>query len=149
MTVSQKGEIGDISLGREELFPPVRKVLIKPAYPTLENNFSLQEMVAQAVGGNVPVDICSLRELAPIALQKVEQMTMILVSNRITAFESGDTTASLYGVAFDIGSTTVAGMLVEERCHKIASQAGFIELANHEGFKNRFIKNLAFPEVSK
>jgi uncharacterized 2Fe-2S/4Fe-4S cluster protein (DUF4445 family) len=39
--------------------------------------------------------------------------TAVLWGNRCIAFEPGDTTRRLYGMAFDIGTTTIVGMLVD------------------------------------
>lgn len=113
--VSSKGEISDRFLEYIDLFPPIKKTLITPIYPTLQNNYSLQEMIRRAIGadGDVHVDSLALKELAQIAPQKLDELTILRSFNQIMAFEAGDTSGSLYGVAFDIGSTTVAGMLVD------------------------------------
>ncbi|MHB8075856.1 ASKHA domain-containing protein [Desulfosporosinus fructosivorans] len=112
---SSKGEISDRFLDNVDLFPPIKKVLIKPVYPTLQNNYSLQEMIRQAIGGegDISIDISALKELAQVAPKKLDELTILRSSIQILAFEAGDTLATLYGVAFDIGSTTVAGMLVD------------------------------------
>lgn len=113
--VSSKGEIIDQFLDNVDLFPLVKKVLIRPVYPTLQNNYALQEMIRQAIGGgeDISIDISALKELALVAPEKLDEITILRSTNQIMAFEAGDTVASLYGVAFDIGSTTVAAMLVD------------------------------------
>lgn len=113
--VSSKGEISDSFLENEGLLPPIKKVLIKPVYPTLQNNYSLQEMIRQAIGGegDISITISALKELAQVAPKKLDEITILCSFNQIMAFETGNTLATLYGVAFDIGSTTVAGMLVD------------------------------------
>lgn len=118
-----KGEIGNISIPREDLLPPVKKISVKPAYPALDNNYSLQEMIGLAAGGITPTDIHALKELALIAPRKVKDLTLVLVSNEITAVEAGDTKSALYGAAFDIGTTTVAGMLVDINKGKVIAAA--------------------------
>lgn len=113
--VNSKGEISDRFLENVDLLPSIRKELIKPVYSTLQNNYSLQEMIRRVIGGeeDISIDISALKELALVAPEKPEEITILRSSNQIMAFEAGDTSATLYGVAFDIGSTTVAGMLVD------------------------------------
>lgn len=41
------------------------------------------------------------------------QVTVVLRGNMVVGVEKGDTTAQLYGVAFDIGTTSVVGTLVD------------------------------------
>lgn len=112
--VSSKGEIGGIFIERKDLDPLLKKLLVEPTYPTLANNYSLQEMTKKAAGGKTPFDLHLLKELATIATHKVGEITLTLTAdNELTAVEAGNTTAKLYGVAFDIGTTTVAGMLAD------------------------------------
>ncbi len=121
--VSAKGEIGSLTIPAKHRSPLVNKRLIKPVYPTLTENYSLQEMISKESGGVMPVDVFTLKELARIAYEKVEEFTLVYTSKGITGIESGDTTPTLYGVAFDIGSTTVAGMLLDVNKSKIIAAA--------------------------
>ena len=123
--VSSKGEISDRFLDTVDLLPAIRKTLIRPVYPTLQHNYSLQDMILQAIGGDesISFDIKALKELAQVASQKLDEITILRSSNQIMAFEAGDTLACLYGVAFDIGSTTVAGMLVDLNTGKVIAAA--------------------------
>src|SRR5665648_426646 len=121
--VSSKGNISDRFLENVDLLPPVIKTLIKPVYPTLENNYSLQEMVRQAIGENILIDLNAMKQLAELAPGKLDEMTILRSSNQIMAIEAENTIASLYGVAFDLGSTTVAGMLVDLNSGKVIAAA--------------------------
>lgn len=120
--VSTKGEVGGKYLGKAELNSPVKKVSFKPQYPDILNNYSMQEMVNRA-GLGYPVNLHALKELAQLTLTNPEELTAIVVQDEITTFEHGDTTKKLFGVAFDIGSTTVAGMLVDIRTGKVYAAA--------------------------
>jgi uncharacterized 2Fe-2S/4Fe-4S cluster protein (DUF4445 family) len=53
-----------------------------------------------------------LREL-PSAIRDPGGMTLVLAGRRVIAIEPGDTVARQYGVAFDVGSTSVVGFLVD------------------------------------
>lgn len=121
--VSQKGEVDEISVSPGDFLPPVNKLLIKPVYPTLDHNYSLQEMISRSGGESLPVDTYALRELASVAPNKPGELTLTRVSGEIVAVEAGDTLATLFGVAFDIGSTTVAGILVDLNQGKVVAAA--------------------------
>lgn len=110
--VTSKGEIGGIAMKKSELNPPVKKVCFEPKYPDLLNNYSLQEMPKWS-GLTYRVDIGALKELAVASLPKPKALTATVVLDEITAMETGDTTGRIFGTAFDIGSTTVAGMLLD------------------------------------
>ena len=108
---SAKGHI-TVKFGSDDR-PLLKKIAITPKYPTLENQYSLQEMISQNLKSHNPIiwDARVLRQLAEV--READVITVVLIDNEIIAIESGDTTRSLYGVAFDIGTTTVVGMLVD------------------------------------
>ncbi len=112
MEVSSKGKVSEINIAKKDLTQGVKKVVVKPEYPVLKNNYSLQEMIKKASSGKRPLQPQVLRQLAEIALNKPPQLTLVLVNDEITFIEEGDTGSIFYGIAFDIGTTTVAGMLM-------------------------------------
>lgn len=111
--VCSKGEIGSISLNEDDIMPLARKILVQPRYPDLKQSYSFQEMLRLSLEGINTVDIHALKELALIAPKHPDELTLTVISNEVTAVESGDTTTTLFGAAFDIGTTTVAGMLID------------------------------------
>ena len=56
----------------------------------------------------------ALRSLA-FALESPDGVTTALIGDELLAVEAGDTTSECYGLAFDIGTTTVVGALVDLR----------------------------------
>ncbi len=96
--------------------PNVRKVFIQVDEPTLEDQRSDLDRVWDALGmGNpgpkVPVDV--LRRL-PEKLRKAQYTTTIVLNgDEIIGIERGDKSDKNYGIAFDIGTTTVVGYLVD------------------------------------
>lgn len=96
----------------QDLSPAVKKFLVKPEYPSVSNHHSLQEMIRRASGGPRPVNIHFLNGLANMAQRGDSEYTLVVFDREITAIETGDTLSDLYGVAFDIGTTTVVGMLL-------------------------------------
>ncbi len=101
--------------------PNVRKVFITVDEPTLEDQRSDLDRVWDALGlGNpgpkVPVDV--LRRL-PNKLRKADYGTTIVLNmDEIIGIERGDQSDKLYGVAFDIGTTTVVGYLMDLKTGK-------------------------------
>lgn len=127
---SQKGQTGEIVI--DSSMPLVKKVRLTPDYPTIENHYSLQEMIYQAVvkpepivGGFRNMEIMDnsaiLRNLNDVVETKPEHITLTLFENKIIAVEPQDTSSLLYGVAFDIGTTTVVGMLVDINAKKVVA----------------------------
>ncbi len=128
--VSQKGQICEIVI--DDDIPLVKKIVLTPAYPTVDNHYSLQEMIQQAVEelGSVVSGFNSLeimdnaailRQLNDVVETRPERITLTILDNKVIAIEPGDTSSLLYGVAFDIGTTTVVGMLVDINAKKIVA----------------------------
>jgi len=58
------------------------------------------------------ISIATLRMLSPALRRHSFQGTIVLADHELIDFEPGDTTSRCYGVAVDVGTTTVVGMLV-------------------------------------
>jgi uncharacterized 2Fe-2S/4Fe-4S cluster protein (DUF4445 family) len=111
-----------------KLSPNVQKVYIQVDEPSLEDQRSDLDRIWDALGlGNpgpkIPVDV--LRRL-PVKLRKGEYgTTVVLNGEEIIGLETGDKADLNYGVAFDIGTTTVVGYLMDLNSGKqlaVASQ---------------------------
>lgn len=99
----------------------VRKTVVAPEYPTLDNHFSLQEMFHRLVHSTSLVTGTPglLKQLAEVFDTGPERLTVVMAGNECAAVEAGDTSSSLFGVAFDIGTTTVVGLLVDLANQKV------------------------------
>jgi uncharacterized 2Fe-2S/4Fe-4S cluster protein (DUF4445 family) len=99
-----------------KLAPNVRKLFIKVDEPTLEDQRSDLDRIWAKLDGfadqpRISVDV--LRRL-PDKLRKGEySTTVVLNENEIIGIETGDKSGQNYGVAFDIGTTTVVGYLMD------------------------------------
>lgn len=62
------------------------------------------------IGG---LDLTALRSLGAIDPAAATELTALLYGDRILGFEPGDTTGQLWGLAVDIGTTTVVGYLLD------------------------------------
>ena len=102
-------------LGKVQLDPNVQKIYVKPATPTLHDqsaDWSRIQKELAAVAGDIDPTIETLRRLAAIGEEIDAGVTVIIVGNRIVSVERGDTTDRAFGIAFDIGTTTVVGALM-------------------------------------
>jgi uncharacterized 2Fe-2S/4Fe-4S cluster protein (DUF4445 family) len=62
-----------------------------------------------------PVALETLRRVPGLLRGSPDGITIVTFDGAVMALEPGDTTEELYGIAFDIGTTTVVGYLVELR----------------------------------
>ncbi len=62
---------------------------------------------------NLKVSLKILKKIPVLIREANFKITVILYNNEIINVEKGDTTKSSYGIAFDVGTTTVAGYLVD------------------------------------
>lgn len=97
--------------GPIEVQPRVRKILVQLHPPTQHDTASDLDRLRAAVGP-FQAHIAAVREL-PGALRSAGfKVTAVLVDDELISVEPGDTTAECFGIAFDIGSTTLVGTLV-------------------------------------
>jgi len=102
--------------GRIELESGVVKRLVTAKAPTSEHHQSSDhEEVLIAVGAGVdremPLDV--LRKLPAAVRKESGKLTVTTFKDRIIDVEPGDTTARCYGMAFDVGTTSIVGTLLD------------------------------------
>lgn len=92
----------------------VQKLALKVSKPTLEHPLSDQERLWNALNTGVfyPRHLRALRNLPEVLRQNSHEVTVVTRWSEVIAIEPGDTSQDLYGVAFDIGSTTLVGSLI-------------------------------------
>lgn len=122
--VSQKGQSTELDVA--EGIPLVRKVVLAPVYPTVDNHYSLQEMILQALAVQTTTTLHFdnadiIRRLSSVVEAKPEHITLTVLADQVIAVEADDTSGRLFGVAFDIGTTTVVGMLVDVITRKVVA----------------------------
>lgn len=93
----------------------IQKYALKISKPSIENPVSDQERLWNALGTGVfyPRHYRALRNLPVLLRQKDHEITAVIRWSEVIAIEPGDTSDKLYGVAFDIGSTTIVGSLID------------------------------------
>jgi uncharacterized 2Fe-2S/4Fe-4S cluster protein (DUF4445 family) len=114
-------------VGDWQVAPPVRKLFMRLPPPTIDDNIpDMQRLIRQfhlLQPGKQDPDYDHpefLVELSDILREADWQVTVILLEGkqqqdreRIIAVEPGDTTGQLYGLAIDIGTTTMSGLLID------------------------------------
>jgi len=120
-----------VTLEREKAYifsPLVRKIYLELARPTPEDNSSdleriLDELAKNVEGLSLSTRLCNMKHLGEVIRDGDFKVTATVGykfdSTEILAIEPGDTSSSNYGFAFDIGTTTVAGQLVDLNKKKI------------------------------
>jgi len=92
--------------------PAVRKVFVRLPQPTLKHNQPDLLRLENPVGP-MRADLDVLRNL-PADLRKGNFTgTAVLADHHLIDFEQGDTTSLCMGIAFDVGTTTLAGSLLD------------------------------------
>ncbi|MDR9501152.1 MAG: ASKHA domain-containing protein [Desulfurivibrionaceae bacterium] len=127
----------DTLIGKWEVDPPVEKRFLKLPPPTMDDNISdLQRLLRGIKRGcfdckEPTYDHPELLRVLPFSLREANwEVTVILLRgkrseepDRIIAVEPGDTTAQLYGLAVDIGTTTVGCLLMDLNSGKVLAES--------------------------
>ncbi len=127
----------DTLIGDWKTDPPVSKLYLELDPPTMEDNISDMQRVMRGIRQVMPdprepsYDHPELIKILPRALRDSEwKITLLLLRGkykgetfRIIDVESGNTTARLYGLAVDIGTTTCSGVLVDLNSGEIIAEA--------------------------
>ena len=102
------------SIGGEdvELMPAVRKVFVELAPPSLEDDAPDVYRLEREVG-RFDVDLDMLRRFTGAVRAGGFKGTAVLADHHLIDFEPGDTTDKCFGLAFDVGTTTMAGVLLD------------------------------------
>lgn len=103
--------------------PPMQKRCIIPPQASLEDQRSLEQRVLEAAGLSQPLPLSLLRQLAGRESES-QAVTLTCYENTPLRLEWGDCSTVNYGVAVDIGTTTVCAYLfnlVQGNCIGTAS----------------------------
>ena len=92
--------------------PPLVKHRVQLAPPTLEDDRPDLQRLCDALGG-VAVDMAALRELPTKLRNGGFRGTAVLSEGHLIDFEPDDTASEFLGVAFDVGTTTLVGVLID------------------------------------
>ncbi len=114
-----------MGLGRLVILDPnVRKVYFELAEPTLHDQRSDSARLRDALteeGHGMVAGVAVLRTLPQVFREAGFKVTAVLAGEHLVAVEPGDTTGECFGVAFDVGTTTLVGTLMNLRTGMAAS----------------------------
>jgi uncharacterized 2Fe-2S/4Fe-4S cluster protein (DUF4445 family) len=111
--IVQKG-FGDRELFRQSFAPAVVKSVVQPVWPPPAPEAKL-DALAEMLGieAGLHLSVAPLRKMASLCAAAQSEFTLVLEGDELIAAEAGDTTAGCYGLAYDLGSTSVAGALID------------------------------------
>ena len=92
--------------------PLIVKKLITLNPPDRDNQESDLEKLT-AVEKKIELDLDGIREISVAMRQNNYQVTTVSYNGSVISVEPGDTTGKVFGIAFDIGTTTVVGYLLD------------------------------------
>ena len=108
-----------MGLGRLVILDPnVRKVYLELEPPSLHDQRSDVVRLRDALtveGHDMTAEVPVLRSLPTVLRAADFRVTAVLAGERLVAVEPGDTTGECYGIAFDVGTTTLVGTLMNLR----------------------------------
>lgn len=91
----------------------ITKRAVKVSLPSLENQHPDAARLLNALDGEADgITLEALRELPKTLRKRKGYVTAVILENQVLAVEPEDTSKSLYGVALDIGTTTLVAALV-------------------------------------
>jgi uncharacterized 2Fe-2S/4Fe-4S cluster protein (DUF4445 family) len=104
-----------VGVGRQVILrPAVQKRYLELDEPSLSDQRSDIERVLDAVDDlELRVDLPVLRSLGRVLRAADYKVTAVVVDETLIDVQPGDTTGSRYGVAFDLGTTTVVATLID------------------------------------
>jgi len=94
-----------------EILPSVRKLYVELPEPTMEDNAADLLRLEEAIG-RFKTDLKQLCNLPKLFRRYNYKGTAVLTDHQLIDFEPGDTTNQCFGAAFDIGTTTIVGSLI-------------------------------------
>src|SRR5690606_17715296 len=99
-----------------------RKVRVQP--PSIEHQVSDATRLLTALGEPAVLKLGVLRALPSVLREAQHQVTLVMKGTEVIALEPGDTEEEpLYGLAVDMGTTTVVGTLVDLKTGKNVAAA--------------------------
>jgi uncharacterized 2Fe-2S/4Fe-4S cluster protein (DUF4445 family) len=104
-----------VGVGRQVILrPAAQKRYLELAEPSLSDQRTDLERVLAAVDDlELRVDLGVLRSLGAVLRAADYRVTAVIIDDVLIDVQAGDTTGRLYGVAFDLGTTTVVATLLD------------------------------------
>jgi len=104
-----------VGVGRQVILrPAVQKRYLELAEPSLADQASdVERVLAQLEDLEPRAELAVLKTLGRTLREAAYQVTAVVVDDVLIAVEPGDTTGRRFGIAFDLGTTTVVATLLD------------------------------------
>ncbi|GAB3025006.1 hypothetical protein GCM10011376_10790 [Nocardioides flavus (ex Wang et al. 2016)] len=104
-----------VGIGRQVILrPALQKRYVELAEPSLSDQRTDLVRLTDAIDDlELTADLHVLRRLATVLRQADFKVTAVVLDEALVDVEAGDTTAFRYAIAFDLGTTTVVGTLLD------------------------------------
>ena len=101
-----------------EIKPHLQKVHLEVKKPSIEDQKAdwdrlRDELTAVKGDRDYSITLPALQALPKVLREKKFSITAVFADHEVTGLEAGDTTDRMLGIAFDIGTTTVVGYLMD------------------------------------
>jgi uncharacterized 2Fe-2S/4Fe-4S cluster protein (DUF4445 family) len=114
LLASQHQILTETSDEAAEIVPAVRKLFVQLSEPTLvEDDADLYRLEKEIGAFKTPLSV--IGQVRDVLRADSFSGTAVLADHHLIGFEAGDTSDRCYGVAFDVGTTTVVGSLLDLR----------------------------------
>ncbi len=111
-----------------KLNPNIKKIYVDLVKPSLEDNSDdltrLKKSIGLKIEDNLPLSL--LQKLPVIMREENFKVTLVFSGDRLIGIEPGDTAGRSYGIAVDIGTTTVVVSLIDLNSGAELSSASMI-----------------------
>jgi uncharacterized 2Fe-2S/4Fe-4S cluster protein (DUF4445 family) len=104
-----------VGVGRQVILrPAVQKRYLELGEPSLtDQTTDMERVLARIDDLELRVDLHALRSVGRVLRAADYQVTAVIVDEVLIDIEAGDTTGRVFGIAFDLGTTTVVATLLD------------------------------------
>ncbi len=140
------------SITRElHLRPNITKIFLKVQQPKERQGIADLDIVEGTIKrrfGRVETPLELIRRLPNLLKESNHKITAVIIGRKLADLEIGDTAKEIYGVSFDIGTTVIAGCLVNLNNGKEMSIASDLNFQSGSGkdLKTRITSILRNPD---
>lgn len=93
-----------------EVSPPLEKIVLKPGKLN-HNSEGLDKVLEKACKKSFDFNYLTYKQLSEVYETEVDNITLTTCGKKVIAVEKGDSSEQFYGIAIDIGTSTVVGYL--------------------------------------
>ena len=113
--LSTRPKAATVGVGRQVILrPSIQKRFLKLTEPSLEDQRTdLQRIMDEISDINLKTDLLVLRKIPKVLRSSNFEVTAVIADEDLINLESGDTTNFKYGIAYDLGTTTVVATLMD------------------------------------